>query len=298
MRLTSASLHGCAPAASCGHASLSLAANRRQPAANFLPGSARPGGLQGPASGHHVRPGSGCMPRPLRQALCLFALALIWPGGKLAGTESEKRKVRRESSLDRLIADLERTAAEPPAASAGSLYAPNARLGDLARDPRAARLHDIVTIVVADRASAVSRGATTAARKTQASSGITALAGPVRAAGPLAQMANLGGATKLDGQGETSRESVLETTVSARVTHVLPNGNLIVEGAKEVWINSERQRVTVRGLMRWNDLTPGNRISSDRLADLEVRVEGKGVVQDALRRPNFLYRLLTGLLPF
>jgi flagellar L-ring protein precursor FlgH len=111
-------------------------------------------------------------------------------------------------------------------------------------------------------------------------------------------MANLGGKSQLDGQGETSRQSVLETTVSARVTHVLPNGNLVVEGSKDVWINSERQRVTIRGLVRWNDLSPSNRVSSDRLAELEIRVDGKGVVQDAIRRPNFLYRLLTGLLPF
>jgi flagellar L-ring protein precursor FlgH len=79
---------------------------------------------------------------------------------------------------------------------------------------------------------------------------------------------------------------------------VLPNGYLVVEGSKEVLINSERQKVSIRGLVRWNDLTPGNRVSSDRLSDLEVRVEGKGVVQDAIRRPHFLYRLLNGLLPF
>jgi flagellar L-ring protein precursor FlgH len=183
-------------------------------------------------------------------------------------------------------------------ASAGSLYEPGARFDDLARDPRAVRVHDLVTIVVADRASALSRGATKSGRTAQARGGIAALAGPLRAAGPLAQMANLGGNAQLDGQGETSRESVLETTLSARVTHVLPNGNLIVEGSKEIWINSERQRVTVRGLLRWNDLSPGNRVASDRLAELEVRVEGKGVVHDAVKRPNFLYRLLTGLIPF
>ncbi|MGQ9918333.1 MAG: flagellar basal body L-ring protein FlgH [Bryobacteraceae bacterium] len=222
-------------------------------------------------------------------------LAALLSSVVAAGTQKEN--ARRESALDRLIADLERNAPKAEALSAGSLYEPEARLADLARDPRAVRLHDLVTIVVSDRASAVSRGATKSARKSQASGGIASLAGPVRAGGPLAQMANFGGSRQLDGQGETSRESVLETTVSARVTHVLPNGNLVVEGSKDVWINSERQRVTVRGLLRWNDLTPGNRISSERLAELEVRVEGKGVVQDALRRPNFLYRLLMGLLP-
>jgi flagellar L-ring protein precursor FlgH len=205
----------------------------------------------------------------------------------------------RESPLDQLIRSLEAGEAgnaAPP--SPGSLYSENGRLGNLARDLRAAQLHDIVTIVVADRASAVSKGSTTSARKSESRAGIASLAGPVRASGPLGQLANLGGQTRLDGQGETSRESVLETTISARVTHVLPNGYLVVEGSKEVLINSERQKVSIRGLVRWNDLTPGNRVSSDRLSDLEVRVEGKGVVQDAIRRPHFLYRLLNGLLPF
>jgi flagellar L-ring protein precursor FlgH len=34
------------------------------------------------------------------------------------------------------------------------------------------------------------------------------------------------------------------------------------------------------------------------VADLEVKLDGKGVVKDAIRRPNFLYRLLLGVLPF
>jgi len=228
-------------------------------------------------------------------AVCM-ALLLV------AGTAYGGGKVRppdnRRSSLDGLITEMEHMGGASLPASPGSLYDSGGRLADLSRDQRASRLNDIVTIVVTDRASAVSRGSTTSARKSQASGGFTALAGPVRASGPLGQMANLGGKSQLDGQGETSRQSVLETTVSARVTHVLPNGNLVVEGSKDVWINSERQRVTIRGLVRWNDLSPSNRVSSDRLAELEIRVDGKGVVQDAIRRPNFLYRLLTGLLPF
>ncbi len=233
-----------------------------------------------------------------RMGIGACAAVLALSGAVADAAQNERARRKPASPLAALAGEIERTAPGPPPSSPGSLYQGQGRLADLARDVRAVGLHDIVTIVVADRANAVSRGATASARKAQASGGVSALAGPVRAAGPLAQMANLGGSSKLDGQGETSRESVLETTVSARVTHVLPNGNLIVEGAKEVWINSERQRITVRGLLRWNDLSPGNRISSDRLADLEVHVEGKGVVQDALRRPNFLYRLLTGILPF
>jgi flagellar L-ring protein precursor FlgH len=71
-----------------------------------------------------------------------------------------------------------------------------------------------------------------------------------------------------------------------------------VESTKDISINSERQTITVRGVARPADIGPDNTLRSDRLAELEVRVNGKGVVGDAIRRPFFLYRLLLGLLPF
>jgi flagellar L-ring protein precursor FlgH len=114
-------------------------------------------------------------------------------------------------------------------------------------------------------------------------------------------MANLAGATndqQLQGQGTTSRQSTFTTTLSARVTYVLPTGNLVVEGDKDVWVNSERQSVSVRGIIRPTDLSATNIIQSDRLANLEVRINGKGVVGDSIRRPFILYRILLGLLPF
>ena len=63
-------------------------------------------------------------------------------------------------------------------------------------------------------------------------------------------------------------------------------------------MNSEHQLVTVRGVIRPADLTTGNIISSNQIAQMEIKIDGKGVVNDAIRRPNILYRLLLGLLPF
>jgi flagellar L-ring protein precursor FlgH len=51
-------------------------------------------------------------------------------------------------------------------------------------------------------------------------------------------------------------------------------------------------------MVRPADLSPGNVVRSDRLAQLEVRINGKGIVNDAVRRPFLLYRILLGLLPF
>ncbi len=204
---------------------------------------------------------------------------------------------QKPTALDQYIEDARRRGTES-LASPGSLYSPTSRFGDLVRDLRSAQVDDLVTILVSDRASALAKGTTNSNRKSSASAGITAAAGVLPAASALANLASLKGDQQLQGQGQTTRETVLTATVSARVTHVLPNGYLVLEGVKEVVVNSERQLVMVRGVARWNDVGPGNTLRSDRLANLEVKIQGKGVVDDAIRRPHFLYRLLLGLLPF
>jgi flagellar L-ring protein precursor FlgH len=211
---------------------------------------------------------------------------------------AEKPAPAELSPLDRYIAEAGARPAHEQANSAGSLFHPGAQLADLARDLRAAQIDDVVTILIAERASAVAKGTTASSRKSDAKFAVGAIFGPTKAAGALANLASGGGETQLQGQGETSRESTLSTTLSGRVTHVMPNGNLVIEGIKLVEVNSERQQVSVRGVVRPADIRPGNVVRSDSLSQLEVRINGKGVVGDAIRRPFFLYRLLLGLLPF
>lgn len=222
-----------------------------------------------------------------------MALLLI----SVAASGAADKRQEPRSPLDQYVEQaIGRDQVKGQADGAGSLWSPEAPLGDLARDPRAYRVDDLVTIVVSDRASATSKGTTQTARKSSTKTNIGSLWGLARP--ELADLAQASNETTLDGQGTTSRETVLSTTLSARVVHVLPNGNLVVEGTKETLVNSERQLVTVRGVVRPIDLNPANLVRSDRLAMLEIRVNGKGVVGDAIRRPMFLYRLLLGLLPF
>jgi len=180
----------------------------------------------------------------------------------------------------------------------GSIWQPGAPLGGLVRDPKAGQVDDLVTIVVAESASAVSTGTTKTSRQSSSGYSITSLLKPTKATGALANLLNTSGNQALNGQGTTSRDVTLTTTLSGRVVEVLPNGYLRIEGSKSVVINSETHLVSVRGVARPADITPGNQISSDQLAQMEVRINGKGVVNDAIRRPFILYRLLMGLLPF
>lgn len=220
---------------------------------------------------------------------------LIW-AGLVWGKKTEKAEA--PSPLDRYVAEAAARSADGPAATPGSIWIPGSRLADAARDVRASQVDDILTILVVEKASAVASGTTKTARSSSTAHSVSALAGVTRAAGPWANLSGTSGNTQLAGDGTTSRDLVLSTTLTARVVAVLPNGALVVDSSKDIEINSERQKITVRGVVRPADIAADNTVRSDRLAQLEVRVNGKGVVGDAIRRPFFLYRLLLGLLPF
>ena len=232
----------------------------------------------------------------MRRRCCWLLLAAIM-GVPLAG-KKKRPEVPPTTPLDRYVAEAEARSAEGASATPGSIWVPGSRLADSARDLRASQVDDILTIVVAEQASAVTTGTTKTQRSSSTANSITALAGITKKAGPLTNLANISGDTQLAGQGTTSRSTTLATTLTARVTCVLPNGALLVEASKDIQINSERQTITVRGVVRPADIDAVNSVLSDRLGQLEVRVNGKGVVGDAIRRPFFLYRLLLGLLPF
>lgn len=205
-------------------------------------------------------------------------------------------KPAKPSPIEQYIDEADRrAAAESWSASAGSLWRPGALLIDLGRDPKASQVDDLVTILVAERATAASKGSTISSRKSSNDHSLGTFFGRTP---PWSALAKTSGSSELDGQGETTRENTFSTTVAARVVHVMPNGYLVLEGSKVVTVNSESQTITVRGVARPTDLSPGNLVRSDRLAQLEVQINGKGVVGDAVRRPFFLYRLLMGLLPF
>jgi flagellar L-ring protein precursor FlgH len=203
-----------------------------------------------------------------------------------------------QSPLDRYVTDSRARSLEAQPGAPGSIWAPGSRLADGARDLRASQIDDVITIMVVENASAVASGTTKTQRTSSTKNSISTLGGITKATGPLANLAGISGDTQLNGQGTTSRDIVISTTLTARVAAVLPNGAMLVEATKDVGINSENQVITVRGVVRSADIGADNTVRSDRLGQLEVKVNGKGVVGDAITRPFFLYRLLLGLLPF
>jgi flagellar L-ring protein precursor FlgH len=208
--------------------------------------------------------------------------------------KKQPEKSPLEQTLDQVAATqgAERQTLQP-----GSLWTPTALFSDLSSDLRARRVGDIVTILVREKASAVSSGTVKTQRNSSLQASITAAGGITRATGPLANLAKAGTNTALDGQGATTRDTTLTASISTIVTQVLPNGSLVIQGTKNVKINTENQVLALRGIVRPVDLSSGNMVSSDRVAQMDLQVNGKGVVGDSVKRPFILYRLLMDILP-
>jgi flagellar L-ring protein precursor FlgH len=235
----------------------------------------------------------------VRRLIGALALALLFPAFVLGASPDPKKpkKPAELSPLDKYLKSATTGSAEETAAP-GAIWSPSSRLDDLARDLRANRVDDVVTIVVTETINAAATGASTTERASSANASITSLLGAKSATGALANLLTQSGDQKLNGTGTTTRTTTLTTVLTARVVKVLPGGLLYIEGSKDLQVNSEQQAIKVRGIVRNADITTLNTVASTQIADMEISLNGKGVVGDAIRRPNALYRFLLGILPF
>ena len=177
----------------------------------------------------------------------------------------------------------------------GSLYSDSAPNAFLFRDFKARGLNDILTIQIDESASASNSAKTDTKKESEIALKASAIAGLQKTS--LANLLATTSALNFAGQGSTSRTGQLQAFVTGRVSQVFPNGDLGIEGVKEVTINRERQTLRIRGIVRAKDIGPNNVILSTSIANMEVVFDGKGIVSDA-NKPGFLFRLVQWMTPF
>jgi flagellar L-ring protein precursor FlgH len=102
----------------------------------------------------------------------------------------------------------------------------------------------------------------------------------------------------LKGQGSTASNTLFQTNLTGQVIAVLPNGNLVVEAERQIYMNNQHENVIVRGMIRPGDIGPNNTVLSSSLSNLEIEMKGKGIISDGVRRPNPITRAILWLLNF
>tara|TARA_A100001015_G_scaffold185995_1_gene206944 strand:- start:115 stop:594 length:480 start_codon:yes stop_codon:yes gene_type:complete len=97
----------------------------------------------------------------------------------------------------------------------------------------------------------------------------------------------LGGNDNYSGVGQTTRKSKVEATVSCTVIDVLPNGNLVIQGQRMVDVNNDSEIIQISGIIRPADINSKNTVNSHQVAQFNVSLTGKGVV-NSKQTPGFM----------
>ncbi len=171
---------------------------------------------------------------------------------------------------------------------------PSAWMQGLTMDLRARKVNDIVTVRVLENISASGTADSSLAKSTTTGVGISSFLGlqnKVPAGLGLGDLGSSQSDTGFAGSGSTARASVLTATISARVAEVLPSGDLLIEGVREIEINGDRQVVVLTGIARPFDVSPGNVVMSTALGQLRIRYFGRGLTKGSLT-PGWLLRIL------
>ena len=99
------------------------------------------------------------------------------------------------------------------------------------------------------------------------------------------------------GEGSYTASGDVRATITGRVIDVLDNGNLLIEGRRQVQVNDDTKTILVTGIVRTADLKSDNTIFSEKLHNFQVSIEGEGPLARSQEK-GFLGKIADVLWPF
>ncbi|HCR34210.1 MAG TPA: flagellar basal body L-ring protein FlgH [Stenotrophomonas sp.] len=168
----------------------------------------------------------------------------------------------------------------PPQAAptAGAIYAAGPTL-QLYSDRRARDVGDLLTITLLENTTATTSANTATAKESDLSIGTPSIFGaPVTLGGKDILSATANGKRDFTGKGNSAQSNRLQGSVTVTVVQRLPNGNLVVQGQKNLRLNQGDELVQVQGIVRPADIAQDNSIPSSRVAEARIVYGGRGPV--------------------
>lgn len=209
----------------------------------------------------------------------------------LCGCSSNSYEAVEHENWEQIVA--ERTAEEPePVHRYGSLYS-DRYMFTLYEDKRAYRVGDILTVELNERTQSSKSADTSMDRNTNMNIGVP-LIGNLNTSDLAMQ---LRAQQQFDGESSASQQNFLRGSITVRVTEVLQNGALAIQGEKWIQLNQGDEYIRLQGLVRPEDIDVTNRVSSQRVADARISYSGKGMLADS-NRPGWFTRLFNIINPF
>ncbi|MGA1847554.1 flagellar basal body L-ring protein FlgH [Deferribacter abyssi] len=187
-----------------------------------------------------------------------------------------------------------------------SLWTNMGNYGTFFLDYKGRKVGDIVIVKIVESSSASNSNTVKTSKSTSYKTGITSLFGlPIHLG--MTNFLNSGSnfdpnidATtnnSFSGKGQKQKSDTVTATIAARVIDVLPSGNLVIEGRREIVVDQEKQVISVKGVIRQKDIDANNTVLSTAIADAQISYSGKGVLTDANRK-GWLASVIDWVWPF
>lgn len=159
-------------------------------------------------------------------------------------------------------------------------------------DRRARHIGDLLTVNITERTVANKAGASSGNK-----SGSASFATPALLAGKIGAGVNLESETQFADADNQSASNNFTGTIGVTVTEVLPNGNLIVAGEKQVAMNKGTEFIRFSGMVSPDTIQAGNIVSSTVIADARVEYRTNSRL-DRAEVTSMLSRFFLSMLPF
>lgn len=159
-------------------------------------------------------------------------------------------------------------------------------------DIKAHKVGDILTVNIYESTQATNKAET----KTQKSGQSSTSGGPGTGFLDFIPLfgAKIENKNSFDGKGENLRNRNLRAKMSVTVVAVKENGDLVIEGNRTVGISTDKETLSLTGVVRQRDIKSDNSIDSYLIADAEISYRGKGAITNA-SRPGPVMRFLNWL---
>ncbi|PPK41510.1 flagellar L-ring protein precursor FlgH [Trinickia symbiotica] len=237
-------------------------------------------------------------PIPFRMRTLRAALSLVHAGalaGMLAGTLAGCAQIEHRQPITQQ--PMTATPPVPPQLQPpGSIYNPGFAGHPLFEDQRPRNVGDILTIVIQENINATKTSGASANRN--GSTGFSATGPTGVLPGLFSHLNGSGtGTNTFSGTGGANASNTFSGTITVTVTNVLPNGNLVVSGEKQMLINQGNEFVRFSGVVNPNTVTGENTVYSTQVADAKIEYSAKGYINEA-ETMGWLQRFFLNIAPW
>ncbi|MCL6556160.1 MAG: flagellar basal body L-ring protein FlgH [Burkholderiales bacterium] len=185
--------------------------------------------------------------------------------------------------------------AAAPERTDGAIYSANTALS-LFEMKRARNVGDILTIQINEKTAATKKGNSSASRQSSNAVSVPTILGLPGKSFQGMELSTSGN-HKFEGKGESNSSDTFTGTITVTVIEVLPNGNLLVSGEKQLGINQGTEYIRFSGVVDPATIGFGNTVSSTQVADARIEYRGSGYVDEA-QIMGWLARFFLTFLPF